>query len=359
MCNENIEKMKSEKGKLYDWLITNGDVPIQYALSKELSLRDEFLKNDEVYYWLQRLKQRSDANDFSKIHGSHDYRMENILGKLWLLGFDRNIPAFYNSLQFILKFLQQHIKSQNRGSGFGAIYSNLDYELILAAYMPFFGYYDDDAVQYIARKRINLLHAFVESKNFNIYIDSAGLKSVPKAWKEYILNPDLYADGNVRLPFVHDVIFFAGIYNHIDKDMQQKIDNIINWMCSDTYTNMWKRKAIFYAEGGQYTAKSIGVGAYPPNINSDDNRLLFKTFLWSHFSVFRATEQYRRIMEYLKQYSYDTMLYKFPRNLITEKTDVYLTAGGHMNLGENKKSLKYYQLISSYWMYRIYENENN
>lgn len=359
MRNENIEKTRLRNVKLYDWLIANGDVPIQYALSKELSLKDDLLKNDEVSYWLERLKQRSDANELGKIHGSHDYRMENILGKLWLLGFNRSIPELDTSLNFIFEFLHQHIKNQNRGSGFGAIYSNLDYELILAAYMPFFGYYDDEAVQYIARKRINLLYAFIESQNFNIYIDSTGLKSVPKAWREYILNQELYEDGNVKLPFRHDIILFACIYAYLEQDMQHKIDKIITWICSENYASMWKTKAIFYAEGGQYTTKSIGIGAFPPNINNGDNDLLFKTFLWSHFSVFRDSKQYRDTMEYLEQYSNDTLLYKFPRSFISEKTDIYLTAGGHMNLGENRKSSKYAQLISSYWMYRIYDNEND
>jgi hypothetical protein len=244
----NHDDIKTERNRLYDWLIRNGDAPIRYILTKDPSLKDEYLKNNEAAYWTEQLKQRAISDNLGKIHGSHDYRLENILGKLFILGFDKNIPEFNSLLNFILLFLQQHILNKDRGSGFGAIYSNLDYELILAAYMPFFGHYDNEAVRYIAQKRINLLYDFISENNFNIYIDSAGLKGVPKAWKEYILNPGLYKDGNVKLPFRHDIILFAGIYAYLEKDMQHKTDKIVEWMCSDDYKAMWKRKAVFYAE---------------------------------------------------------------------------------------------------------------
>jgi hypothetical protein len=42
--------------------------------------------------------------------------------------------------------------------------------------------------------------------------------------------------------------------------------------------------------------------------------------------------------------------------MINEKPDCYVIGGGHMNVGENKKSKKYGEIISTYWMGRIEEN---
>jgi hypothetical protein len=268
----------SEHENIRRFLLENADAPVRYTLTKDPSLIEGILKNSEAASWLERLKQRSAAEDLSSIHGSHDYRIENILGKLWILGFDRNIPEFDASLQYILYFLRRHVKSPERGGGFGAIYSSLDYELLLAAYMPFFGYWDDEAVMHIALKRIGLLFDFFDKGNHDIYINPAGLKSVPKAWKEYILNPELYAGGNVKLPFIHDIILFAGMYNHTDTGCRHKIDAVIEWMCGESYRLMWKNKAVFYTEGGQYTSKAISVGAFPPDTDNTDGSFLFSAF---------------------------------------------------------------------------------
>ena len=42
--------------------------------------------------------------------------------------------------------------------------------------------------------------------------------------------------------------------------------------------------------------------------------------------------------------------------LITEKPDSYVIFGGHMNVGENKKSKLYGEILSTYWMERISQN---
>jgi len=40
--------------------------------------------------------------------------------------------------------------------------------------------------------------------------------------------------------------------------------------------------------------------------------------------------------------------------MIAEKTDNYVINGGHMNVGENKKSKQYAEIISTYWMHKTF-----
>jgi hypothetical protein len=60
---------------------------------------------------LPRLAERSQADNIGDIHGSHDYRMENILGKCRILGLSNEISAFAEKMEFILRFLNQHIQA--------------------------------------------------------------------------------------------------------------------------------------------------------------------------------------------------------------------------------------------------------
>jgi hypothetical protein len=64
-------------------------------------------------------------------------------------------------------------------------------------------------------------------------------------------------------------------------------------------------------------------------------------------------------LRYLDQYKNERGRYNFPPHLITEKPDSYVIFGGHMNVGENKKSKLYGEILSTYWMERIHQNMLN
>jgi len=63
-----------------DWLLKNAGIPIQYNLAHRAEEAKLLLNNDEVLAWISRLAERSQTDNIGDIHGSHDYRMENILG---------------------------------------------------------------------------------------------------------------------------------------------------------------------------------------------------------------------------------------------------------------------------------------
>lgn len=93
-----------------EWLLETADTPIQRIFSESNVSTELLLRNDEVSAWLSRLSERSDTNNIGDIHGSHDYRMENILGKCWILGLSKHIKPFADNIDFILHYLNEHIK---------------------------------------------------------------------------------------------------------------------------------------------------------------------------------------------------------------------------------------------------------
>ena len=225
---------------LEQWLIENAGVPIKYILTNDKKYIPEVLENSDVKYWLTKLKDRAENKDLSNIHGSHDYRYENIVKNCAVLGLSKEISEFDENIRYILDFLHGHIQNKDidrEPLSFGKIYAYRDYETILACYLPSLGYQDDPAVKYITEKRVNIVYNFTKQKRYDIYVDGSKLKGVKKEWQPYVINPELYADGNIALPSYHDYVLFAGMYKYLDKDWQDKIENIIEWTLSDGYFN--------------------------------------------------------------------------------------------------------------------------
>jgi hypothetical protein len=346
-----------------DWLLDNSDIPIKYILTKDKIYIEKFIKNNEVQYWLSQLKQRSDNAELGEIHGSHDYRMENILGKCWILGLSKEIPVFANYMKFIIDFLNSHIKeTREEKLSFSKIYSYRDYETVLCCFLPMIGYANEASVNYIAEKRINILYDFVKQKRYEIYVDASEFKGVKKEWQEFIIDPELYANGNIALPTMHDFILFAGIYNELNKSNREKVEKIVNWIFDDNYMKISRRYGYFYIPGGSYNVKAV---IFKMNLidfkrmtfdNGDLGGLIFTCFILSYFKSARKSEWFKLAMAYIEDYKTESNRYIFPKHMIIEKPDCYVIGGGHMNVGENKKNKKYNEIISTYWMNRIEEN---
>lgn len=336
-----------------EWLIENSDAPIKYILTNDKSYISELLENFEVKYWLSKLKERAENKDLSNIHGSHDYRYENILGKCAILGLSKDIPEFDENIKYILEFLHGYIKNkeiEKEKLSFEKMYAYRDYETITACFLPMLGYHDDPAVRYITEKRINIAYDFTKQKNYDIYVDGSKLKGVKKEWQPYIINPDLYSDGNISIPSAHDYILFAGMYKYLDQYSQDKIENIAEWLLSKDYP---ARYGYFYVEGGQYNAKAILMTLTLHDFNYG---LLYSLYILSHFRTAVESDWFNMALAYLDDFKIPGGIYNFSNNMLTEKPDNYVIKGGHMNVGENKRSKKYRELLSTYWMHKINKN---
>ena len=335
-----------------NWLFENAVTPIRYNLTHRAEDAEHLLQNGEISVWLSRLAERSQANVIGDIHGSHDYRMENILGKCWILGLSKNIPAFAENMSFIQSCLNNHIQTTPSAElSFGKLYR--DCEKVLACFLPFLGYHADPAVLHIVRKRIEVLFGFTKQKRYDIYVDGSKIKGVKKAWQPYIIAPDLYADGHIALPDMHDFLLFAGMYPFLPLDDQNKIETIAAWLFGDGYNDVIRRYGYFYAPGGSYNTKAI---IFKPHLlefqdmsfdKGDLVSLLFTVFVLSHFKTAKESVWFSLAMAYLDHYKNEAGRYSFPSHMISEKPDSY---------GENKKSKLYNEILSTYWIERIHQN---
>ena len=343
-----------------DWLIENASIPIRYILTQDLSLKDSLLDNDEVKLWLSKLSDRVADNNLADIHGSHDYRYENIIGKCFILGLNKNILEFDSSVKFFIDFLNQQInKVFDEKLTFGKMYQYRDYETIISCYMPFLGYGKEPCVEYVAKKRINIVYDFAKQKRYDIYCKDMKYPGATKSWIPYIIDPELYKDGNISVPSIHDFILFAGIYPYLEQDMKQKVETIVKWLLDERYSQL-KSSYYYYAPyDPSYKSKRINSKITLLNLNTpnfQDNELLYQCFIFSHFEEIRKCEWFSRVLFYLDQYKTENGRFVFPRSMIDEKADTYVYKSSHMNVGESKRNKNYAEIISTYWMNRIEQN---
>jgi hypothetical protein len=258
--------------------------------------------------------------------------------------------------------LNRHVGEQNHDKlSFEKLYSYRDFETVLACFFPALGYWDDAAVRYITKKRIGILYAFTSEKRYDIYTDGAKLKGVKKEWQPYVIDPDLYTDGNIALPTMHDYILFAGMYRHLDTDDRNKIDAIVKWVFDDRYMKISRRYGYFYVPGGSYSVKAIVFKMHLETVENitagegDADGLIFTYDVLSRFESARNSEWFKSVGAYLDTYKTENNRYIFPKQMIQERADNYVVNGGHMNIGENLKSKKYAEIISTYWMEKIHK----
>ena len=353
--------MKKELNRT--WLLENAGMPIRYNLIDDSKDIEMFLQNTEVSNWLSRLSERSKDNNIGDIHGSHDYRMENILGKCWILGLSKSIDVFAENIIFIQKYLKEHIQATPpQELSFEKIYYFRDCEKVLSCFLPLLGFFEDDAVKHIAGQRLEILYNFTKQKCYDIYVDGAKLKGVKKEWQPFVINPDLYANGHIALPDMHDLLLFAGMYQYMTKDEQQKVETIVEWFFKVEYKKIIRRYGYFYVPGGSYNAKAVIFKLHLPDFEKaafdkvELGSLLFNLFILSHFEAAKSSEWFCLALDYLNQYKNENGRYSFPSHFITEKKDSYVIFGGHMNVGEIKRNKLYNEIISTYWMERIMQN---
>lgn len=345
----------------YNWLIENGGELLKFKLG-DLNIKEEsiLLQNKELNYWYNQLKEYSEFKKIENIHGSHDYRLENILGKLWLLGMNSRIDFFRNSVQYMLTFLHKQLTLPRQEEvTFAKLYSYHDYETVLASLLSLCGFEKEPCIQKILLKRINKIYDFVKLDSYDIYSDEQNFPGVKKEWQPFIIKPDLYGDGQISIPTIHDFILMSSSYMTLNDLEKTKVNAIVDWIFDERYFDYKPRIGYFYSNKDKYNAKSLIRKFHlprPPYLNmktSDRQSLLFNTYIMSTFNSLKSQRWVSETLIYLDAFKVDDVVYRFPKNMIIEKKDKYFTDGGHMNIGENRRQRKSDEIISTYWMWLI------
>jgi len=381
MNNPNIDK------RVLQWLFDNGSPVIRYRVASMFgisnrsvdgeSLEHELLNDKAVNKWLNNLKSYEYMSEqrmlgkglgmggsSSFLHGSKNMNLEVVLPKLGQLGLHAGMSVLDKKTISWRSYLESELqnvynKEYLDDSEFHhKVYSHHDHRLIIASSLALAGYITDEAVRKVVYLRINAIFEAVKTGSYDIYEKPGDLNIRPKKWENHILKREYYPDGNIRLPFIHDICAFASIYKYTDHVTKNQIDTIINWILSPEYKLLRNYAYIRYPSGrGKHVGDNMN---FTDDFDSDMESFAIKSLVlrcWqmAHFPSARNHSWFRKSINHLNSFITDRGTYIFPSIYLNEISDggkwIY---GLHMGLGENRHSANWRELESTFWMMAIW-----
>lgn len=343
--------MNNDLYEKYGFLYEHGNPILKYEAATHLGihtkdLRQSMLKSPEVEYWIDCLYQFIGN---PQIHGAADNRFENAMHKLLSYGIEeKDDKRIYEVNLFILKYLENIIKYQYFFDSVNAT--------ILASWLACMGY-KEAIITDILRDRVEKIYSFTKDKDYNIYADPKGFPAIPKARAMHpLVKPELYENNIWRLPTLHDIYAFGHLPEILsdDKDIQRKIDTIIEYIFDDRYQMFYSGYGLMLVPPRKYYSMgwSVHLCRYFENETFERYGFIWQMALMSKFKKARETDWFKNNLEYLITYE-ENGIYDLPDVYLKEEKNKYYVLGFHMGFGEDKRKKLSKKLVSTAWMLRI------
>jgi hypothetical protein len=369
------------------WLLDHAGPVIRYRVGTECpaaqppvdieTLTTELLENVTVCEWLGNLRSYESlvedarhgkglgaGGNSSFLHGPTDMNFEVVLPKLAQLGLRAGLPVLDEKTDAWLRLLEAELnrdlaKARLDETRFlSVVYYYHDKRLIIASSLASAGY-QTESVKRVIWSRLDAIYEVVKNGNFDIYEEPGKIKMSPKEWGDHLLKWDLYADGNIKLPFVHDISGYASLYKLAGREAKQKIGTLIHWILSPEHQQFWYNFGyIRLPEGG---GKSVGYKMDFPGYfgfegqDFDPLSLVLRCWQMAHFPESRQHPWFRNSMQHLESFITQNGTYLFPKRYLTEtRQRAYWIHGGRMGLGENRRNPIWREIESTFWMLAIH-----
>lgn len=314
-------------------------------------LRRELLASPEVQRWLENLSASARAGiGPNTIHGCSDRCYENAMGKLVQYGVRAGMPELDARIEAYRRWLAEFPGGESYL--FGPFYST-----IVASLLALAGYRDDAVVRTL-RDRLVWTHEFCRQGRYDIHIDKAGFRGIPKVWANVpLIDPAIYPGDNLRLPWIHDLNGYAALFaNSTDTRTRDMLETIVRYTLDPRYQALREGYGIVTNGKRRYWAMgwSVHLPGYPgaaprpPHLG-----LIGRLATMSAFPAARNHPWYSGSLDYLECFKTQRGTYLFPRELLPEKKDSPWVMGTHTGLGENRRLASWLELESTYWMEKL------
>ena len=366
--------------RLVLWLMQNGGPVIQYRTATELAgdldvdvapLEQKLLESKDVNFWLDKLisyevrieQTKKRVINSSFMHGSRDFNIEVVLPKLAQLGLHAGMNVLDERTDSWLQVLEQALEASyddiyaDDKRFLSQVYLHYDNQIVVGASLALAGYYDS-VVQTHLNRRLNSIYETVKAGTYDIYEEPSKYDIHPGEWGDHILKWQLYHDGDIKLPFVHDVFGFAIMYRRTnDMVITDKIDTVIRWILRPEHQRLCYNFGYIRAPHG--LGKSVGWKVDLPGYEGFDLRfdpidLLIRCWMMAHFKPARNHQWFTNCIKHLESFVTNKGTYIFPSRYITERGNRgYWVFGARMGLGENRRRRVWRELESTFWMLKI------
>lgn len=294
--------------EIVKWLLQNGGPSIRYRTATELlddpdsvdldRLAQDLLESPQVRVWLDRLLPDTSRTG---LHHSRNTAYENAIGKLVQLGCKRGMPAFDQRTQPFRSWLEDELEKPSVPFG-------LFFQILVAAFLAMAGYCRNQAVRALLTRRLQTLYQFTRRRDYSIYAERDAYSGIPKAFRgKPLVNPELYANGDMQLPSIHDVNALAHFSWDLDHEhTENMIDTVIGYILSAEYQRLPDGYGIVRLGVRRYHAMGWDVklpGYFGYDLGDWDARqLVQRVELMAHFPIARRHRWFQDSVEHLESH---------------------------------------------------------
>ncbi len=328
-----------------EWLMAEGGTVIRYRTARDLLGWDEerltplaadLHGSEIVEKWLQNLTHET---RFNAVHGSKDTCIENALQKLVQLGLKAGHAPLDDAIGSIEAFFAPGPKPR-LPSPF-----NTFKETLVAAQLANAGYGAHREVARRMKARAETVSAFARTGDTDIFIPANEHGKLPGSFEgRGVIRDDLYNEGNLKLPWIHDLLGW---------DDGPGLDDVLAYILSTDYQALPWGYGILWIRPRRFLAMGWSIKLAEPSGTLVSQRTA-GSFLWhlsalSKFRAIRESAWFVRSLAHLDRFRRDDGTWEFPRDYLPEKRDSYMVGGGHMGLGENRRRRNWRANESTFW----------
>ena len=336
-----------------NWLMENAGVIIRYRTAVELLgesddtkvdlLRRNLLSDDLVKYWLGNLRPKFGTTD---LHHSKPEAYENAMGKLYEFGLRKGMRVLDERTEPFRHWLAEQI-SLSKEERARLFYPTFYWQLT-AAFLSMTGYSDDDAVNTVILKRLETVYPFTKKGDLSeVYIPQDSFPGFPKAFRRRpLINPDLYPNGEMKLPSIHDMNAFLHSTPIMgDPQLRRKVEVIVGFILKPEYQRLREGYGVIRDEKtGRYYAAGWSVHLpryFEPDVQANRfGRFLLRLNTMSHSKRAREHPWFKRSLSLLEKYRTEDGLVTFPSKFMPKSKIGYWVLGRRMGLEANRRRKK-------------------
>ena len=344
--------------EVLEWLYQNGGPAIRQRVCADLGYPgrvhtlSNLLNSPLVMTWLERL--RGDFG-FNQLHGATPEAFENVMGKLTQLGLRAGIQPFDLRLRPYLDWFRQQADQ--------AALSEFSWRpflsMLAAPFLMRAGYFEERALIEYAAQRLETLYQFCRQGRYDIYVDPADFKGIPKAFRgRPLVDPELTPGGEYRFPTIYDMHLLANLPDRlVGENGQQKIDTIVDYVLHSDYQALPEGYGIMV--GGLRKYYAVGWSVHLPGYSGEpeapfmQRAYLHRLVLMSHFRPARNHRWLREGVAFFDQFRTDEGRYRIPRQYLAEERNGCWVFGSYMGLEENRRTKIALELESTFWMLKF------
>lgn len=332
------------------WLLANSGPAIRFQLvvdmlqeqdvGKVSSALADLLGSPLVTEWMNRL---APGFGMKQLHSSNPGAFENTMGKLGELGLRAGLQPFDS------KTLPYRAWLTDTGEDETEDPFRVFLRTLVASFLSFTGYSDTDPVSNVLKERLEATYSFARNPEF-------ALVYVGKSGDEALVDPKLYPNQQLVLPWIYDILGFAGSDQILsDSDLRQKAETVVSMVLSPEYQELQPDYGLMKYKDRTY---KIGWSVHLPGFLSEPSessmsRLLRILVMMAPFRTARESKWFRQMMDIIETYATEHGTFRFPMSWLPETREGYWVNGAYMTLEEDRRKPTANECESTFRMFRI------